>query len=53
MLLHCYRLGKYYSVGPDYFLAKPFSELFFHVEQTTKLAEKLQLEQSWDSMIDG
>lgn len=52
-LLHCYRLGKYYGVGPDYFLRKPLSELMTNLEQSTRLAERIALEQSWDSINDG
>ena len=53
LVLECYRLGKFYSVGPDYFLNKPISELTVNLERATRLAEKMQIEQSWDLMNDG
>jgi len=53
VVLQCYRLGKFYGVGPDYFLKKPFSEMAINLERATMLAEKMQLEQSWDLLTNG
>jgi len=39
-VLSCYKLAKFYNVGPDTFLAKPLSELARNIKWTNTLMEQ-------------
>jgi len=45
LILHCYRLAKYYSLDPRTFLDMPLSEVMRHLYWTDYLAERTALEQ--------
>jgi len=40
LVLSCYKLAKYYHVGPDAFLNKPLSELARMIKWTNLLVEQ-------------
>lgn len=40
LVLSCYKLAKYYNVGPDTFLSKPLSELARAIKWTNMLVEQ-------------
>lgn len=42
LILHCYRLAKYYSVDPDVFLAKPASMIRRHLVWTDRLIAAIE-----------
>lgn len=48
LILDCYRLGKFYGVDPDIFLAKPLSIMFHHIGWTNRLIERMSVESSID-----
>ncbi|MBO0717632.1 MAG: hypothetical protein J2P55_09915 [Rhizobiales bacterium] len=49
LILHCYRLARFYGTDPNVFLDKPVSEVLRHIARTEELAERQALEASIDN----
>jgi hypothetical protein len=44
IVLDAYRLARWYSQPPDYFLAMPLSEIRLHLSRTIELAKIMRRE---------